>query len=82
MKNQKKHYGDTEKYVAPKKEKKEYTLTDIKGAFKRGIIVMVVLDIVVFSAFKYFTYHTINETINSLKSVSDNITSMINNKEV
>ena len=73
------HRGETEKYVAPKAEKNEYTLSEIQQSFKRGMITVLVVQAIVIGISWYFRTHTISETVNSLKSVSNTVVELTQN---
>jgi len=78
-----KHRGfESEKYVAPKPEKKEYTHTDLRKAFKKGVITILIIETLILGSVIYFKSHTITETINGVKSITNNVSSIFNQEEV
>ena len=77
MKKQgRKFHGETEKYVPPIKEKKEYTLYEMKASFKRGVITVLVVQAIILSVFMYFRSHSINDATTSLKTASTRVVSL------
>jgi hypothetical protein len=70
--SKKNHRGETEKYVAPKKEKNEYTHTEVKHAEKQsfwfGVIAVCVLQVVA-----VLGYNRAVGSIENKRDVSTNI---------
>ena len=76
------HSGDTEKYKAPKSQKKEYTRDEMSKSFRRGMGAVLVIQMMVFAGYSYFSSHSVNDALSSLKSVSMSVISMVQKEEV